>query len=320
MPSGTGLALGIDLGATAIKAGVVNRAGEILARASRATEPETGPEGVAERIARAAMSALQAAGRDLGDLDGVGVGTPGICDAGRGVVISSGNLRWKEVPLAELLSRRLGVPVRLENDANCAAWGEQWCGAARGCEDVILFTLGTGVGGALILGGRVYSGATGWAGELGHIRVAPDGPPCGCGLAGCLETFASAAAMARAGQEAVAAGRSPAMARLAAAQEGRVDARVVITAAREGDAAATEILRRAGEYLGQVAAGLVSALNPALIVVGGGGAYAGDLLLEPMRRAIAAQALPGPADIVRVVRATLGNDAGLIGAATLVWR
>lgn len=320
MPAGTGLALGIDLGGTAIKVGVVNRAGEILARASRATEAETGPEGVVERIALAVMDALHACGRELSDLDGVGVGTPGICDAARGLVRSSGNLGWKEVPLGRLLSRRLGVPVRLENDANCAAWGEQWCGAARGCDDVILFTLGTGVGGALILGGRLYSGASGWAGELGHIRVMPDGPPCSCGLSGCLETVASAAAMGRAGQEAVAAGRSPAMARIAAAQGGQVDARAVIAAAREGDAAAAEILRRAGEYLGQASAMLISALNPALIVVGGGGAYAGDFLLEPMRRVIAEQAMPGPAGVVRVVQAALGNDAGLIGAATSVWR
>jgi len=320
MPAGTGLALGIDLGGTAIKAGVVSRAGEILSRASRATEPETGPEGVADRIAITAREALQACGLTLGDVDGVGVGTPGICDAARGVVVSSGNLGWREVPLAALLRHRLGVPVRLENDANCAAWGEQWCGAARGVDDVILFTLGTGVGGALILGGRVYRGAAGWAGELGHIRVAPDGPRCACGLTGCLEAVASAAAMARDGQAAVAAGRSPAMARLSAGQAGRVDARVVIAAAREGDAAASAILRRAGAYLGQAAAMLVSALNPALIVVGGGGAYAGDLLLEPMRRAIAEQAMPGPAGVVRVVQAALGNDAGLIGAATLAWR
>jgi glucokinase len=315
-----GIALGIDLGGTSVKVGVVNRAGEILSRGVRPTEVEKGPSGVAENIALAVEDALQAAGMQLSGLDGVGVGTPGICDAARGVVVSSGNLNWKNVPLADLLQRRLGVPVRLENDANCAGLGEQWCGAARGHDHVILYTLGTGVGGALILGGRIYGGATGWAGELGHIRVAPGGPACTCGLQGCLEAVSSATAMAREGREAVAAGRSPAMARLAAEQGGRLDARVVITAAREGDPAAQQILRQAGEYLGIVSAMLVSALNPELIVVGGGASHAGDFLLEPMRRVIAEQAMPGPASIVRVVQASLGNDAGLIGAATLIWR
>jgi len=315
-----GYALGIDLGATTVKAGVVSRAGEIVARAERATEPEKGPAGVAENIALAGRDALRAAGLELSDLDGVGVGTPGICNVDEGVVVSSGNLNFKNVPLAALVRERLGVPVRLENDANCAGLGEQWCGAARGHDDVILYTLGTGVGGALILGGRIYGGATGWAGELGHICIDPDGPECTCGLKGCLEAVASATAMARAAREVVAAGRSPAMARLASEQGGRLDARVVITAARGGDPEAQQILRKAGEYLGLVSAMLVSALNPELIVIGGGASHGGEFLMEPMRQMIARHAMPGPASVVKVVQASLGNDAGLIGAATLVWR
>jgi len=315
-----GQALGIDLGGTSVKVGVVNRAGEILSRGTRPTEVEKGPEGVAENIALAVEDALRAAGLEPSALDGIGVGTPGICDTERGVVVSSGNLHWRDVPLADLLQRRLGVPVRLENDANCAGLGEQWCGAAQGHDHVILYTLGTGVGGAMIMGGRIYGGATGWAGELGHVCVVPDGPACTCGLRGCLEAVASATAMAREGQKAVAEGRSPAMARLAAEQGGLLDARVVITAAKEGDPAAQQILRQAGEYLGMVSAMLVSALNPELIVVGGGASHGGDFLLEPMRRAISEHAMSGPASIVKVVQASLGNDAGLIGAATLVWR
>lgn len=315
-----GLALGIDLGGTSVKVGVVKYDGTILARGQRPTEVEKGPSGVVANMALAAEEALRGAGVGLAAFDGVGVGTPGICDAPAGTVVSSGNLHWSNVPLAGLLADRLGVPVKLENDANCAALGEQWCGAAKGRRHVALFTLGTGVGGGLILHGQIYGGAAGWAGELGHMPVVLHGLPCTCGQQGCLETVASATAMAREGERAVAEGRSPAIAREAAQQGGRVDARAVIYAARGGDAAALAILREAGEHLGLAAAILVSALNPELILVGGGASKAGEMLLEPMRRVIAARAMPGPAKLVQVAEATLGNDAGLIGAASLVWR
>ncbi|MFZ5815722.1 MAG: ROK family protein [Bacillota bacterium] len=315
-----GLALGIDLGGTTVKVGVVNHHGAIIGRGQRATEVEKGPEGVIHNMALAAADALADAGVSNDALDGAGVGAPGICDAPNGVVVSAGNLHWKQVPVGSLLSERLGLPVKLENDANCAALGEQWCGAARGCRHVILFTLGTGVGGGLILDGRIYGGAIGWAGELGHMPIIPDGAPCTCGGAGCLETVASATAMGLAARREIEAGRSPAMARIAREQGGKPDARVVILAAQEGDEVARGILRQVGIYLGQASASLVSALNPELIVIGGGASRGGEFLLEPMRETILRMAMPGPAQVVRVVAATLGNDAGLIGAASLVWR
>lgn len=314
-----GLALGIDLGGTAVKVGVVNHRGVIVGRGHRATEVEKGADGVVSNMALAAEDALKAAGVSMDELDGVGVGAPGICDAPRGIVVSAGNLHWKNVPVAPLLSARLGLPVKLENDANCAALGEQWCGAARGSNHVVLFTLGTGVGGGLILDGRIYGGATGWAGELGHMPILEDGPACTCGRSGCLETLASATAMGVAARKVIEAGQSEAMARIAR-EQGHVDARVVITAANEGDEAARGILRQVGEYLGLASASLVSALNPELIVVGGGASRGGEFVLEPMRQVIATRAMPGPSDMVKVVAATLGNDAGLIGAASLVWR
>jgi len=315
-----GLAIGIDLGGTAIKAGVVSHDGQILGRGQRATEAARGVERVLANCVQAAADALADANVVPAQVAGVGVGAPGICDALRGVVIRAGNIRWENVAVAPILGARLGLPVWLENDANCAALGEQWCGAARGSSHVILITLGTGVGGGLILDGRIYGGSSGWAGELGHMPVVPGGQPCSCGRLGCLETVASAAAMGAAGRRAVELGRSPAMARIAAEQGGRVDARVVIRAAREGDEAARTILNEAGHYLGLASAALISVLNPELIVVGGGGSYAGEFVLEPMRRTIARCAMPQPARLVRVVQAALGNDAGLIGAASLVWR
>ncbi|MFZ5827573.1 MAG: ROK family protein [Bacillota bacterium] len=320
MPEQKGLALGIDLGGTTVKVGVVSHDGAIVGRAQRPTEVEKGPEGVVTNMALAVSDALHAAGVGQDDLEGVGIGSPGICDAPRGVVVRSGNLHWRNVPVGLMLSQRLGIPVKLENDANCAALGEQWCGAARGANHVVLFTLGTGVGGGLILDGRIYGGSNGWAGELGHMPVVDEGLPCTCGAVGCLETVASATAMGTLGRQAVEAGRAPVMERLAREHGGRVDARVVILAAREGEEAARAILRSAGEYLGLASAALISALNPELIVVGGGASQGGEFLLEPMRQVIARRAMPGPSETAKVVAATLGNDAGLIGAASLVWR
>jgi len=320
MSDRNGLALGIDLGGTAVKVGVVNRRGEIVGRGHRATEPEKGVSGVVANMALAVDDALVAAGVSKTDLAGAGVGAPGTCNTAEGVVVSAGNLHWENVPLAPLLSERIGLPVMLDNDANCAALGEQWCGAAHGSNHVLLFTLGTGVGGGLILNGKIYGGFAGWAGELGHMPIVPDGAPCTCGRAGCLETVASATAMAAAARREIEAGRAPLMARIASEQSGHVDARVVITAAQQGDAPAVAILRQVGEYLGLASASLVGALNPELIVVGGGASKGGEHLLEPMRRVISERAMPGPASVVRVVAATLGNDAGLIGAASLVWR
>lgn len=314
-----GLALGIDLGGTAVKVGVVNHRGVIVGRGQRATEVEKGVDGVIANIALAVEDALKAADVTKEQLDGAGMGSPGICDTKNGVVVRSGNLYWKNVPVGPLLSEKLGLPVKLENDANAAALGEQWCGAGRGSNHMVMFTLGTGVGGGLILDGRIYSGSHGWAGELGHIPMMEDGPACTCGAQGCLETLASATAMGAAAKKAIEAGQSEAMAKIAA-EQGYVDARVTILAAQQGDAAAQAILRQVGEYLGLASSMLVGALNPEMIVIGGGASKAGDFVLDPIRQVIARRAMPGPREVVKVVAATLGNDAGLIGAASLVWR
>lgn len=319
MPEHNRLALGIDLGGTAIKAGVVTHKGEIIGRGERATEAGLGAAVVVANMAAAARDAIAAAGLTPQQLEGVGIGAPGICDGHRGVVARAVNLYWTDVPVADMLKQELGMPVFLDNDANCAALGEQWCGAAMGSSHVILVTLGTGVGGGLILDGRCYQGFRGGGGELGHMPVVENGPDCNCGRKGCLETVSSATAMAGLARREIDAGRAPYMAEQVAAGA-KVDARLVITAAKAGDAPARAILSEVGTHLGNALAGLVSVLNPELIVVGGGGSHAGDFVLEPVRQVIAAKAMPGPAEVVRVVPAELGNDAGLIGAASLVWR
>ncbi|HYG56822.1 MAG TPA: ROK family glucokinase [Symbiobacteriaceae bacterium] len=314
------LALGVDLGGTAIKAGVVTHKGEIIGRGERATEVHLGAAGVVGNMARAAQAAMEAACIAVGDLEGAGIGAPGICDGPRGVVVEAVNLHWKNIPVAEMLKAELDIPVFLDNDANCAMLGEQWCGAAMGSNHALMLTLGTGVGGGLILDGRIYHGFRGWAGEFGHMPAVADGLPCNCGRRGCLETVASASAMANTARREIEAGRAPYMAERAKEQGGKVDARLVITAARAGDEPARKVLRDAGEHLGLLLAGLVTALNPELVVVGGGGSHAGDFVLEPARELVRARAMPGVADVVRIVPAELGNDAGLIGAASLVWR
>lgn len=312
-------ALGIDLGGTSIKTGVVDRTGKIIAQAEVPTEAAKGVHTVILNMAESARQAVAKAGLSLTQVAGAGIGTPGICNVPDGEVVMAPNLGWRNIPICDLLGKELGIPVTLENDANCAALGEQWCGAAKGAQDVVMVTIGTGVGGGLILGGRIYSGAKGWAGEIGHMPTVDDGPVCGCGQVGCLETVASATAIGRFAQEAIDAGQAPYLVKRAA-ELGKVDARLVIYAAREGDEVALSILQKVAGYLGKVLGGLVSALNPEAIVIGGGASAAGELLLEPLRAVIKTKSLPDPAEYVRVLTATLGNDAGLIGAAALVLR
>lgn len=312
-------ALGIDLGGTSIKTGVVDRTGKIIAQAEVPTEAAKGVDTVVLNMAESARQAVAKAGLTLAEVAGAGIGTPGICNVAEGEVVMAPNLGWRNIPICAMLGKELGIPVTLENDANCAALGEQWCGAAKGAQDVVMVTIGTGVGGGLILGGRIYSGAKGWAGEIGHMPAVDDGPICGCGQVGCLETVASASAIGRYAREAIEAGRAPGLAKRAEAM-GKVDARLVIYAAREGDEVALAILQTVANHLGKVLGGLVSALNPEAIVIGGGGSAAGELLLEPLRAVLKTRALPDPAEFVKVMTATLGNDAGLIGAAALLLR
>lgn len=320
MSDGQRLSLGIDLGGTSVKVGVVTPRGEIIGRAKVATEADQGPERVAANMARGARQALAAAGVGPDALGGVGIGAPGTCNVAEGIVAVAVNLGWHDVPVVRMLTEALGLPVHLDNDANCAALGEQWCGAAQGSAHMLMLTVGTGVGGGLILDGRIYHGFKGWAGEFGHMPAMEGGPRCNCGQSGCLETVASATAIANAAQREIAAGRAPGLALRAERQQGFVDTRLVITAAREGDAAALSILREAGEHLGTAVAALIGALNPELVVIGGGASAAGELLLAPVREVVRRKAMPGPASVVRIVEAKLGNDAGLIGAASLIWR
>ncbi len=295
------LVLGVDVGGTAIKAGAVDRRGRIVAKREVAT-PAGGPKAVVARVAEVARELQQEAGRARA----VGVGWPTPLDPERGVVLFDNKLGSAGVNVAGLVAKATGLRACIENDANAAALAEYLYGAAKGAGSVVLLTLGTGVGGGIVLGGDVWHGRDGAAGEVGHVKVHPGGRRClFCGRRGCLEAYAGAQAILRryrgAGKKA----------------EGMKD---VVDAARRGERLAVKIVSEMAEMIGMAVADLANVLNPEIVVIGGGVARAGDILFRPIREAVAREALPNISKGLRIVPAKLGNDAGLLGAAGCAWK
>ncbi len=313
--SGTGLIGAIDLGGTKILSLVVDMLGEVHGVDVRPTEAHQGPEAVLRRMAESLTAALVEAGRGM-KLEAVGVAAPGPIDFSQGIVVEAPNLPgWSNVPVAELIADMMGCPAVLENDANAAAWGEFTLGAGRGSHHLVYLTVSTGIGGGLVLDGRLYRGANGAAGEIGHIPLVDDGPPCGCGARGCLEALASGTAIARRAGEVLAAGGAPLLARIAG--DAPVTARTVSEAAARGDATARAILEEAGRHLGRGLTAVVNIFNPDHIVLGGGVMKSGDLILRPALREVQARALRLAREHVRIALATLGDRSGALGAAML---
>lgn len=302
-------AVGIDVGGTKIAAGVVDAEGVVLSRLRAVTPPEGG-DAVTDAITEVARELWREAGARLP----VGVGAAGIVDR-RGWVRYSPNIAgWRDVPLAERLRAALDAPVTVDNDANVAAWGEHRAGAGReAAGTMLMLTVGTGIGGGLIQDGRLVRGASGMAAEFGHVVVSEGGPTCGCGNRGCLEALASGTAIGRAACEALDAGGVSELRR-----EDLPTGKTVTAAAERGDPLAREVLARCGFWLGVGIASLVNALDPDIVVVGGGAMQAGELLLGPAREAYRDRLL-GRAHRAEapVVAAQLGDDAGVVGAALL---
>jgi glucokinase len=294
-------AVGIDLGGSAVKAGAVTESGEVLARRSIAVDPTAGASVLLDRIAELA--------RELGAERTIGLGSPGLLDRARGSVIEAPNLHFLEgVSLRNELARRLNLPpqaVILENDASVAALAEHWLGAGRGESDLLTVTLGTGVGGGLVLGGELYSGPGGMAGEIGHVVVDRRGPNCGCGSRGCLETLASASAARRRAIEKGVPREKPG------------DLELLAAAARRGPGAERDLLLEIGADLGRGLASAVTLLDIRLFVVGGGFGAALDVLEPGIRAGLAERTYGMRISDVRIVPAVLGADAGWIGAARL---
>jgi len=334
-----GFAIGVDLGGTNLRIAAVDENGTLLEKVTTGTQVKRGRDAVIDEMIKA-ITVLSAKYQNGSKLLGVGIGVPGIIDKRTGMLRESPNLPgWDDYPVRDVLEKRLSSAVYLENDANAAALGENWLGAAKDMDDMCMITLGTGVGGGIVLRGRIWHGMTGMAGELGHITIDPNGPKCGCGNRGCVETYASATAVMRMAREMIAAGEAPELARISTSDE-EFNARAIFNLAIQGDPAAKAIYNKVGWALGILLADLVNAFNLHMHVIGGGvsgawEAFAPAMFHEVFTRcmvyaATAPDEIRGPAlgasaDLrplpsgkkTIITRALLGSDAGLFGAARL---
>jgi glucokinase len=306
------LAVGVDVGGTKVAALLTGDQGTVLDR-KLAHSPASDAE--------ATVATVVSLARDLAAAhDGViavGIGAAGLVSR-EGVMRFAPNIAWREFPIGDRVADGVGLPVLVDNDANVAAWGEFKYGAGRGTNHLLLVTVGTGIGGGIVADGSLYRGAHGFAAEIGHIIVDPGGPVCGCGNVGCWEQVASGRAIERLGRKTAAENPDSVLGRAAGGNPSTIDGPTVTKAAEEGDPMSLRILEIVGVRLGEGIAGLVNVLDPDVVVVGGGASSAGDLLLEPARRAfVGAVEAPEHRPEVPILPAALGNDAGAIGAADL---
>ncbi|MDO8674073.1 MAG: ROK family protein [Dehalococcoidia bacterium] len=310
------LVVAIDLGGTRIRAALVNSAGKVLDRRSLPTLAGEGRDSVIERILMAANQIIQTVGSER--LSAIGIGAPGPLDFRTGVVMSAPNLPgWHDVPLRSIMEASLGLPVVLGNDANLAAFGEATNGAGKGTDNLIYITVSTGIGGGVVVDGKLLLGERGLAAEVGHMAIEAFGPTCSCGNVGCLEALASGTAIARKARERIAAGCQTIISTLLAEQGGEITARMVVEAAKQDDRLAKEIMEAAATYLGVGVVNLLHLFNPKMVILGGGVSHAGNLLFDPVKRVVAARAMPAYTEGLTITPAALGDDAGLLGAAAL---
>jgi len=311
---GKSLVVGVDLGGTKIATAAANFEGSIISKVIRPTCPERGQDAVVKDIVESIREAVASAGATMVDVKSIGIGSPGPVNHGAGIIIFAPNLMWQNVPIVQILQGMLDVPVYLENDANAAGLGEYRFGAGKGSRNMIYITVSTGIGGSLILGGKIHTGSYGVAGEVGHMTIVNDGPLCGCGNQGCLEALAAGPAIARRAQACVLHGDNTIMKDLAGGCIESITSKTVGEAAASGDALAMEIINKTGEYLGIGVANLINVINPDTVVIGGGVSNMGELLLAPLRRATELRAIKAAFERVRIVEAGLGPEAGLVGA------
>lgn len=312
--------IGVDLGGTNIVVGAVSVDGSRqFGMHSVPTRADLGSDAVVERIAqlveRVATETMSATGASRSQILGVGIGSPGPLDRETGVVILTPNLGWTNFPLRDRISGAVQLPATLDNDANCATLGEWWLGAARGAQQVVGLTIGTGIGGGLILNGRLFHGVSDVAGEVGHTTIDANGRRCGCGNYGCLEAYASGPAIAERAREALAGGEPSAMPAVVGGDLSRLTAAIVYDAAKQGDRLAQEVVRETARILGIGIANLLNIFNPEVVVLAGGVTQAGDQLFEPMRAEVRRRAFKPAVDACRIVPGALQGNAGVIGAA-----
>ncbi|MFP4974927.1 ROK family glucokinase [Paenibacillus sp. CN-4] len=309
--------VGVDLGGTAIKVGICSAEGQLLHTYEGPTETDKGTDAVINNIEKYVRQIVEDSPYSWDQLAGVGAGVAGFTNIREGIIILAPNIGFRDVPIRAILESRLNKPVKIDNDANVAALGEAWSGAGQGVDNCVCYTLGTGVGGGIIINGRIYQGFSGLAGELGHISVVPDleAIQCGCGKMGCLETVSSATGIIRMAKDAVERGDRTSLAHVE-----KIAAKEVFDAAKEGDEVAVRIVKRAAFYLGKSMASVAAVLNPELFIVGGGVSKAGAILFDEVQR-VYEKLTPEPLQTgVSIIPAKLGNDAGIIGAAGLLLR
>ena len=306
----------IDLGGTKTMAAIVSHPPKIVARDYFLTLADEGMEAVTGRIFSAIDRLLSAENIDPSQLQGISIAAAGAIDLERGLVTSSPNFPgWRDVPLRDMASKRYKVNTVLINDANAEALGEHQLGAGKGISNLILVTIGTGIGGGIIINDRLYTGASGSAGEIGHTTIDVNGPKCSCGNTGCWEMLASGRAMAREAKGRISGGEKSILTEMVKGEIEEITTEKIGLAAQKGDPLALEVISRAATYIGIGMVNLVNTFNPEMIIVGGGVAKMGDLLLNPARQVVRERAFQLSAQAVRIVPAQLGDDAGVLGAA-----
>jgi len=315
------LVLSIDLGGTKIIVAIIANNDQIMAREYRLTLAEQGPEAVIDRIFSAIDHLLSLKSMDSSQLNSISLAAAGAIDFDRGLITSSPNLPgWHNIPLRDIVKEKYGVNTFLINDASAAALGEHQFGAGKGVKNLILLTVGTGIGGGIIINGELYLGTCGSAGEIGHMAIDANGPRCSCGNIGCLEMLVSGTAVAREAIRRISQGERSSLAEIVSGKIEDITAEMVEAAAMQGDSLASEVILEAATYLGIGMVNLVNIFNPEMIIVGGGMAKMGDLLLNPARQVVKERAFPLPAQVVCIVPAQLGEDAGVLGAAAFAFQ
>ncbi len=308
--------VGLDVGGTTMKAAVVDDDGRVAPHVSLPTEPERGQEAGLETMCQAIRMAIAAAGSTLDEIAAIGVATPGTMDLKTGYILDPPNLKpWRNVPVRDYIAHHFGKPTAFQNDANAAAMGEYWSGAGAGTRSLVMFTLGTGIGGGIIINGEVLEGEHSHGAELGHMKIEMTNPRlCGCGKRGCLEAYASATAVVKRTEEALAQ-TSPTSILHSIRREKKLTARRIFEAAMAGDALALRIVDETAAMLALGASNLMHVINPEMVVFAGGMVEAGDWFLQQIRRHVPTYAFPVPAERTQICFARLGSDAGFIGAA-----
>ena len=309
--------IGIDLGGTNIKAGVVNENYEIVTKATTKTLLPRPAEEICADMAKVSLEAVEQAGLTLDDIESVGIGTPGTANSATGIIEYSNNLGFLNLPVVEIMQKHIDKPFYVENDANAAAYGEFLAGAAKGANDAVCITLGTGVGGGIIINGKIYSGFNFAGAEIGHTVVDPNGPECTCGRKGCFEVFSSATGLVRMTKEAMYEDKGSIMWQMNE-QDGKVSARTAFNAMRAGDRAGKAVVDKYIKYLALGITNTINIFQPDILCIGGGVCNEGDPLLLPLKEIVAKEVYTkNSAKNTEIVIAKLGNDAGIIGAAFL---